>query len=140
VTFAGPTYCHVCPDGHTWTEQDDGGVSPSYGYGGTSHTWPRYDPRTCPEPERVETGHGYRCVCGEVWFTGGCGCKRWKPPRPVCRKPPAATFLWVDKPRRRSEPSGWVDVTERQLTIDGSPIWRQPADAIRELRARAVAA
>ena len=43
-----------CEDGHTWINQGDGTVSPSWGLGGTH--MPVADPRVCPEPDRDEDG------------------------------------------------------------------------------------
>lgn len=31
---------HTCEDGHTWIEQPDGTVYPSWGCGGTHHAFP----------------------------------------------------------------------------------------------------
>lgn len=128
---------YVCADGHTWTDQGDGTVSPSYGYGGTRLTWPGYDPQTCPEPERHESGWGYVCVCGERWYTGGCGCKRWRPPKPVCLKPPLYTFEWRDHTRTTS--GGWYDVTPQRDLFHVEP-FEQVGDAIRILEIEALEA
>lgn len=134
---------HICAGGHSWTVQADGGVSPSWGYGGTSVTWPGYDPLTCPEPKRVAMGGltpAYVCPsCRAKIHAGSCHGDRGiygeecDPPPPVCLKPPAATFEWRDGNSRKKLPGGWFDITERQLTLEGAPIWEQPADAIREL-------
>lgn len=111
---------HTCPDGHNWTEQPDGCVSPSYGLGGTRLTWEGYDPKTCPEPERgwsiysdaegneVGPSHGIKCPsCGAVFYTGSCEGPRGttyaeqfsggvcEPPAPACRKPAVATARWM---------------------------------------------
>ena len=44
-----PTLLRWCADGHTWIDQGDGTVSPSWGYGGTH--MPVDDPLRCPEPK-----------------------------------------------------------------------------------------
>jgi hypothetical protein len=130
----GETFLYVCAEGHTWIAQTDGGVSPSYGYGGTSHTWPGYEPTTCPEPKHHASGHGYVCPsCGEHFYAGGCS-KAHRPPEPACRKPPVATFVWRTGNSRKGISGGWIDVTTRQLTLEGGTEWEQPADAIREIR------
>lgn len=125
---------HYCEDGHGWRVQEDGGVSPSWGYGLTSVTWEGYDAETCPEPQRgfsIYEGHGpyhgYKCpTCERVHYAGGClmGVRfdPWNTPDPPCEPPPVClkpyvrTLVWVDYNRRRpDEPSGWVELarTER---------------------------
>lgn len=111
---------HRCEDGHTWVEQPDGTVSPSWGYGGTHASWEGYeDPKLCPEPERRfsryedaegnPTGpmRGYRCpTCSTVNYAGACSqqdgtfagqmagnvCEY---PHPVCLRPAIATSQWM---------------------------------------------
>jgi hypothetical protein len=52
-----------CEDGHTWIDQGDGTVSPSWGYGGTH--MPVDDATRCPEP-RINAAGEYWCAdCGE---------------------------------------------------------------------------
>lgn len=124
---------HECADGHTWVEQPDGGVSPSWGYGLTSV---QYDqpPNRCPEPKRGwsiydkkfradqgDAHHGYRCPsCGAVHYVGGCGmgvrCDPWntadppcEPPKPVCKKPAVRTLYWLD--------GDWTQVRQLELPL-----------------------
>ncbi len=111
---------HRCEDGHSWKEQPDGTVSPSWGYGGTRASWEGYeDPRLCPEPERrwsiyvdgegkpVGPFHGYKCpTCETINYAGSCSrqdgtfagqmagnvCEF---PHPVCLKPAIWTARWM---------------------------------------------
>lgn len=125
---------YVCEDGHTWIDQRDGTVSPSYGAGGTHHHWKGYDPLTCPEPKRHESDHGYVCPsCKAHWFMGSCGCSRWRPPKPFCKKPPLFVFEWRDGTRKTS--GGWFEITVRQIDLL-EPVERfeQVADALRFLK------
>jgi len=96
---------HTCAAGHSWIEQPDGTVSPSWGYGGTHASFPDHDPATCPEPERDEHGR-YGCPgCGGRFYTGhgepGVMCDPWNyeegctPPPPACRTPAARTSRWM---------------------------------------------
>lgn len=121
-----PTIRHWCEDGHYWTEQPDGGVSPSWGYGLTSIKYPGHDPKTCPEPERghsIYDGHGpyhgYQCpTCLTVHYCGGClrGVRTdpWNTPDPECAPPAPA----CGKPAVRS--AEWKRV-RRLLPVDGDP-------------------
>ncbi len=118
---------HYCEDGHHWTEQPDGGVSPSWGFGLTSIHYPDWRGDMCPEPERGYSryanggpDHGYRCpTCGEVHYVGGCNHNFMpvKPPHeeppPVCGKPPVRTLAWVTPMRRKgNHVFGWVPLAE----------------------------
>lgn len=116
-----PALSHTCEDGHHWTEQPDGGVSPSWGGGALSIKTYDQPADRCPEPERRfsrgEHGptHGYKCpTCGEVYYAGSCrpachaggGDPDCAPPAPACGKPPVDTKRWDDGGRGR--PGGWV--------------------------------
>jgi len=129
--FAGPVLqvrpvedaplLHECEDGHHWTEQPNGTVSPSYGLGGTEETWPDYNPKTCPEPDwhtRTDdpdpSFEGVECPgCGEVRLPcdllHGLSSTPWliaeeekrtghkhTAPLPTCKKPPVATSRWME--------------------------------------------
>jgi hypothetical protein len=122
----GVALLHTCDDGHSWTQQPDGGVSPSWGYGLTSVKYKGWDPALCPEPIR-NPDRTYTCVgCGGDFYTGhgtpGVMCDPWnfdkrcKPPEPACGKPAVETRVWVAGERGKG--GGWVDATPRQLTID----------------------
>lgn len=121
---------HFCEDGHSWVEQPDGGVSPSWGYGLSSI---RYDQPAdhCPEPQRgfsrYDDGgpdHGYQCpTCGEVHYCGGCGmgvrcglppegAPVCRPPDPACGKPAVRTLHWRTGNARHGISAGWFDPNE----------------------------
>lgn len=96
---------HRCAEGHTWIEQPDGTVSPSWGLAGTHASFPGHDPRSCPEPERDEQGR-YECPgCGGRFFAGhgerGVMCDPWNhkegctAPPPGCRKPAITSARWM---------------------------------------------
>lgn len=80
---------HTCTDGHSWREQPDGGVSPSWGMALTSIKYSGWDPRTCPEPERHQADNdvsglvrGVRCPdCEEIAVPSdiypGIRCSPW---------------------------------------------------------------
>lgn len=96
---------HTCAEGHCWTEQPDGTVSPSWGFAGTHAAFPGHDPKTCPEPARDEAGR-YECPgCGGRFFAGhgprGVMCDPWNykegccAPPPACRKPAVSTARWM---------------------------------------------
>lgn len=96
---------HACEDGHCWTEQPDGTVSPSWGYGGTHARFSGHDPRTCPEPERDEADR-YRCPGCGGWFFGAHGERGvmfdpWNhkegccAPPPACLKPAVRSARWM---------------------------------------------
>jgi hypothetical protein len=96
---------HTCAEGHCWTEQPDGTVSPSWGYGGTHASFPDHDPKRCPEPDRDEEGR-YECPgCRGRFFCGhgepGVMCDPWnyeegcKPPPPACGKPAVSSARWM---------------------------------------------
>lgn len=126
---------HTCEDGHRWTEQPDGTVSPSWGYGGTHASFPGHDSATCPEPERdgqgryqcpgcggwFWTGHGEPGLMGDPWnYKEGCVV-----PPPACRKPAIATArwmrvqeeLWTKTPEGPSSKLIW---THSWVPLDGS--------------------
>lgn len=133
----GPTLLHYCEHGHSWTEQPDGGVSPSWAMAGSSIKYPGWDPRCCPEPKRVN--RQIKCEgCGERFYAGhgtpGVMSDPWnynpkcQPAKPVCAKPPVQTFLWVER-KGRTFSAGWVEVTARQLSFsDLEPV--TPGNAI----------
>lgn len=123
----GESLLHECEDGHTWTEQADGGVSPSWAMALTSVHYPGWDPRACPEPDRNADGTITCSGCGERYYichgTPGVMCDPWnydkrcQPAPPCCGKPPVKTFRWSPGDRRRGEPGGWLEITERQLDL-----------------------
>jgi hypothetical protein len=121
----GGEILHSCEDGHTWREQPDGGVSPSWGCAGTSIHFPGHDPRCCPEPARDESGqftcpgcdgkfysgHGDRGVMSDPWNFD----ERCSPAPPACGKPPVRTRVWNTAAGRWDE---YADIGE-QLTLAG---------------------
>lgn len=143
---------HYCEDGHHWTEQPDGGVSPSWGFGLSSI---HYDqpPDRCPEPARgwsiyddehdpTARGdesvdglhHGYKCPsCGAVHYVGGCGMgvrsDPWdahdppcEPPPPACGKPPVRTLHWRRGDTRHGISAGWHDPNAPLVAADGEQL------------------
>jgi hypothetical protein len=126
---------HQCAEGHVWTEQPDGTVSPSWGLGGTHAAFPGHDPRTCPEPERDVAGR-YRCPgCGGRFHSGhgpaGVMCDPWNhregcvAPPPACGLPAVESSRWMAvKAELRRERGGvrpgWTR-TWVPLGPDGSP-------------------
>lgn len=97
-----------CEDGHTWIDQGDGTVSPSWGYGGTH--MPVEDPLRCPEPQRTDDGRYWCETCQEAKHSmgdcvQGCSCTPWvKPaeqwcamPKPHCLKPAIGGNRWADQ-------------------------------------------
>lgn len=121
------TLAHTCEDGHTWIEQDDGGVSPSWGYGLTSV---RYEqgPRACPEPARDGDGQ-YECAgCGGRFYCGhgtpGVMSDPWnydpacQPPEPACGKSPARTERWIEGTGRGETRvlARWEEISPDALT------------------------
>ena len=95
-----------CEDDHTWIVQEDGTVSPSWGYGGTH--MPVDDPLRCPEPKRNELGQYWCDDCGD-WKWTLCDClpglsfapwqeKEWcRAPSPACLKPAVGGNAWNDR-------------------------------------------
>jgi hypothetical protein len=95
-----------CEDDHTWIVQEDGTVSPSWGYGGTHMEVA--DPQRCPEPRRNEFGQCWCDDCGG-WKTSLGDClrglsfspweeKEWcRPPAPACLKPAVGGNAWSDR-------------------------------------------
>jgi hypothetical protein len=129
----GDQFSHVCEDGHRWTEQPDGGVSPSWGFGLTSIKYEAHDPRTCPEPERGHSRyegsgpyHGYQCpTCGAVHYIGGClmgvRCDPWngtdcEPPPIACGKPSLHVRRWDSKQ------GGWVSADPDQTDLGAQAV------------------
>ncbi|MGO9899903.1 MAG: hypothetical protein ACLP0J_09465 [Solirubrobacteraceae bacterium] len=97
-----------CEDGHTWIDQGDGTVSPSWGYGGTH--MPVENPRQCPEPRHSDDGLYWceRCQEGRRMMgdcVRGCSLTPWiKPaeqwcgmPAPDCLKHAIGANRWVDQ-------------------------------------------
>jgi hypothetical protein len=112
-----PQLLHVCEDGHSWREQPDGGVSPSWGMALTTIHFDGWNPRRCPEPERDENRQITCQGCGTKFYIGhgtpGVMCDPWnfdercQPAPPVCGKPPIATRAWlVPKGEKHGR---WVD-------------------------------
>jgi hypothetical protein len=114
---------HTCEDGHSWREQADGGVSPSWGCALTSVHFAGHDQRWCPEPARDEEGR-FECPgCGGRFWSGhgtpGVMADPWTydercvPAPPACGKPPVRTRRWDD------DAGNWVDYVElgEQLTL-----------------------
>lgn len=96
---------HTCVDGHSWREQPNGTVAPSWGGAGTEVAFPGHDPARCPEPERDGQGR-YECPGCHGRFHGGHGtpgvmCDPWNfkpgclPPPPACLKPAVSTLRWM---------------------------------------------
>ena len=88
-----------CEDDHTWIVQEDGTVSPSWGYGGTH--MPVDDPLLCPEPERDEQGRATCPSCASRYYVGACDeCSRTGAnayPLPACLKPAIGGNAWSDR-------------------------------------------
>lgn len=119
-------YAHTCEDGHSWVEQEDGGVSPSWGMGLTSVRFEQ-GPRACPEPARDDgryecggcggrfyMGHGTPGVMSDPWNYD----PRCKPPEPACGKPPVRTERWVEGAGRGKTRTfgGWEEILPEPLT------------------------
>ena len=115
---------HECEDGHSWREQPDGGVSPSWGMALTSVKYPGWDPTLCPEPKRNRDGTITCAGCRTRFYiahgTPGVMCDGWnydercQPAPPACGKPAVKTLRWDHS----AKAGGWIDVTPRQLTIE----------------------
>jgi hypothetical protein len=115
-----PPIIHTCADGHSWREQPDGGVSPSWGMALTSIKYPGWHPRCCPQPELHQAPgdwpallRGVRCPeCEEIALPfdiyPGISCTPWtiverfreighicQPPEPTCGKPPVSSRKWA---------------------------------------------
>ena len=90
-----------CEDGHTWINQGDGTVSPSWGLGGAH--MPVADPRVCPEPDRDEDGQTTCPSCGGRRYIGVCDqCsgaddRESAYPPPACLKPALGGNAWDDR-------------------------------------------
>jgi hypothetical protein len=105
-----------CEDGHTWINQGDGTVSPSWGLGGTH--MPVHDPLLCPEPERDDEGRIAGASCAGTFFVGGSDEGAGGAdaigghgvfPQPVCLKPAVGGNAWRDQylPFDRSRWCAW---------------------------------
>ena len=96
-----------CDAGHTWIDQGDGTVSPSWGLGGTH--MPVDDTTRCPAPRTDEHGR-YWCEDCAKWKWSLHDClqglsfapwekKEWcRPPAPACLKPAVGDgHRWEDQ-------------------------------------------
>ena len=95
-----------CEDGHTWIDQGDGTVSPSWGLGGTH--MPIEDALRCPEPMRNDDDEIWCEDCGE-WKASIADCiqglsfspwenKKWcRSPIAACLKPAIGGNAWRDQ-------------------------------------------
>lgn len=135
---APPVLLHECEDGHTWRQQPDGGVCPSYGMGLTSIKFPGWEPARCPEPHRLAVPgdwglvRGIRCAgCDELRLPhdllAGLSCTPWllmdefratghfhTAPPPVCGTPPVITRMWSD--------GNWIPITDGVLAAPGDQL------------------
>jgi hypothetical protein len=91
-----------CKYDHTWIDQGNGKVSPSWGYGGTM--MPVDDPLLCPEPLRDERGRMTCPSCERKHFRGSCRDYPWQrpdcenpDPPPACLKPALGGNRWADR-------------------------------------------
>jgi hypothetical protein len=114
---------HHCADGHHWTDQGDGTVSPSWGSGGTRFAVA--DAKRCPEPAGTAAWGHRGPDCGAVWHTGGCPCGSDAAVAPACLKPPVRSRAWSQRDGPWGEsPYGcwWVSLgggPERPMLADG---------------------